>query len=213
MGAKKALLKSLLLIILIIILSLFGILWFDFLGVIQAKSFFATMYKLMGRAPQTARSVSGLDDLELFDKDDDILKKRAQALKLEKEALSKRESDVAEKEQANILVAQELEDERLAFEEEKKTFNNRVKKYDDKYIRIEQLVSQFNGMAPAKAVDILVEMCSTDKQYVVDVLRAADDIAERDGTASNVSYWLSLMPKNISGELARLLVVKPANLE
>ncbi|MCR5217502.1 flagellar protein FlbB [Treponema sp.] len=213
MGAKKSLLKSLLLIILIIILSLFGILWFDILNVINAKSFFAPLYKLIGLAPQTSRTVTDLDDIEIFDKDEDILKKRMQSISIQKEELDKRAQSISEQEEANLLVAQELEDERLAFEEEKKTFNNRVKKYDDKYIRIEQLVSQLNSMAPKNAVAILVDMCKTDKQYVVDILRTADEIAQRDGTASNTSYWLSLMPVDVSGELGKLLVVKPVSLD
>lgn len=213
MGVKKSLLKSLFLIILIIILSLFGILWFDYLNVINAKSFFAPFYRLIGLQTQTSVTVTDLDNLEIFDKDDDILKKRMQSISIQKEELDKRSKSISEQEEANLLIAQELEDERLAFEEEKKTFNNRVKKYDDKYVRIEQLVLQLNNMAPKNAVAILVDMCSTDKQYVVDILRTADELAGRNGTASNTSYWLSLMPVDVSGELGKLMVVKPSSLD
>ena len=42
------------LILIIIILVLGGLLWFDYLGIINAKSVFSPVYKLMGKDVQTS---------------------------------------------------------------------------------------------------------------------------------------------------------------
>ena len=48
MGFGKSFGKTLVLLILVIILILGGLLWFDYLGVIQAKKLFAPFYRLIG---------------------------------------------------------------------------------------------------------------------------------------------------------------------
>ena len=52
MGFGKSFGKTLVLLILVIILILGGLLWFDYLGVIQAKKLFAPFYRLIGKEPQ-----------------------------------------------------------------------------------------------------------------------------------------------------------------
>ena len=65
----KVLGKSIVLIILIIILVFFGLMWFDYLGVVRAKKIFAPVYKLIGLQPQTTETVSSPDDLAEDDLD------------------------------------------------------------------------------------------------------------------------------------------------
>ena len=214
MGRKKYLGKSILLILLIAILVFFGLLWFDYIGAVSTKQTFSWFYKLLGLTPQTSVSASGVDDLEFFDIDEDRLAFGLESVELMREELNKREVEIRQSEDQNARIALELEDEKKAFEEEKKTLNNRVQKYDDKSKRIENAVAQFNGMLPEKAVDIMVQMSRDGKdQEVIDILRRTDEIAEETGTSSMVSYWLSLMPKETSAELLRKLVAKPTKLD
>lgn len=64
MSRGKTIGKSVLLILLILILSLFGVVWFDFIGVIQAKKYFAPLYKLLHLTPQTSVSATEGNELE-----------------------------------------------------------------------------------------------------------------------------------------------------
>ena len=209
MSAGKAFGKSILLIILIIILVLFGTLWFDYLGIIHAKKSFAPLFKLVGLAPQTSLTDSNPEQLVEADLDNDRFAKRLEALEIRSEELLKRESDVKLAEDANAQVALELEDKEKTLEEREKTFNNLVKKYDDRSVNIEQIVANLNGMPPKNAVAILVAM---DDQDVIDVLRKADEVAAASGQASTVAYWLSLMPGERAAEIQRKMANKPLSI-
>ena len=210
MSRGSALGKSLLLIILIIILALGGLLWFDFLGIIHAKKIFAPVYRLFGLAPQTSEIISNPDSLVQADLDNDRFRKRLEALDIRTEELDKRESDLVTAENSNSQMAQELEDRRNSLDEQEKTLNSRLKKYDDRSANIEQIVADLNGMQPVKAVAILNEM---DDQDVIDVLRKATEVAQRNGSASLVAYWLSLMPAERAAVIERKMANKPLHME
>lgn len=209
MSGAKVLGKSILLLILIVILVLFGTLWFDYLGIIHAKKSFAPLFKLVGLAPQTSVTASSVKELVEADLDNDRFAKRLEALEIRAEELAKRESDVAIAEDANAQVALELEDKEKTLLEREKTFNNLVKKYDDRSVNIEQIVANLNGMPPKNAVAILVAM---DDQDVIDVLRKADEVAAASGEASTVAYWLSLMPGERAAEIQRKMANKPLSI-
>ena len=54
----KSLGKSIVLLMLIIIMALGGLLWFDYLGVVRVKTVFTPLYKLMGKTMQTSGTAS-----------------------------------------------------------------------------------------------------------------------------------------------------------
>ena len=209
MSNAKVLGKSILLIILILVLVLFGLLWFDYLGIIHAKRAFSPLFKLAGLSPQTSVSASSSKELVEADLDNDRFAKRLEALDIRSQELAKRESEVKEREDANAQIAQELEDKEKTQAEREKTFNNLVKKYDDRRVNIEQIVANLNGMPPKSAVGILIEM---DDQDVIDVLRRADEIAAASGESSTVAYWLSLMPSDRAAEISRKMANKPLSI-
>ena len=200
--------KSIVLIMLIIIMTLGGLLWFDYLGVINSKKVFAPVYKLMGRDPQV--SVASTSSAPITgDLDQERLEKQREALELWREELDKREAEVSQKEKANEQIASELSNREKSQEEREKTFNQTVKKYDDKNVNIEQIALNLNGMRPEAAVNILLAM---DDQVVIDVLRKVEELAKRSGTASLGSYWLSLMPAERAAEIQRKSLSKPSSL-
>ncbi|MBE6351319.1 MAG: flagellar protein FlbB [Treponema bryantii] len=209
MSFKKNFGKSFVLILIIVILVLGGLLWFDYLGIIKAKSFFSPLYKLMGKEPQTSVTATQSNPL-VANLDEDRLKKQREALDIFKEELDKREADVQAAEKQSAQIALELAEREKNQEEREKTFNQTVKKYDDKNINVEQIANNLNGMRPEAAVDILIAM---DDQTVIDVLRKVEEIAVRDGSASMGSYWLSLMPSERAAEIQRKMISKPETLE
>lgn len=202
--------KSILLLILLVIVVLGGLLWFDYLGFIHTKSLFAPVYKLMGMAPQTSKTVSSPDSLVEADLDNDRFAKRLESLDMRVEELDKREADIKISEESNAQIAQELTDRQIAQEEREKTFNLEQKKYDDRRVNIEQIVQNLEGMQPVNAVKILTEM---DDQDVIDVLRRAEEDHKAAGTSSMVAYWLSMMDEKRAAEIHRKMANKPLSID
>lgn len=210
MAKNRILGKSILLIILIIILVLFGLLWFDFLGVIPAKKLFAPFFKLVGLTPQTSTTVTSIEGEGEADLDDDRYAKRLEALEIRSQELDQLETDLRSSESSNAQIAQELEDRAAELDEREKTFNAEVEKYRSYWSNIEQIVQNLEGMQPAKAVAILAEM---DDQMIVDVFRRAEEDAAAAGTSSLVAYWLSLMEPTRAAVINRKLVNKPQSID
>lgn len=200
--------KSIVLIMLIIVMALGGLLWFDYLGFIHVKSVFVPVYKLMGKDPQTSVTATSTKPIT-SDLDQSRLDKQREALSILEEELSQRESDIEQKEKLNEQIALELSEREKSQEEREKTFNNILKQYDDKEVNIEQIALNLNGMRPEAAVNILLAM---DDQNVIDVLRKVEEIAKRDGASSMGSYWLSLMPADRAAEIQRKMLSKPEKL-
>lgn len=201
--------KSIVLIMLIIIMVLGGLLWFDYLGVVHVKSVFSPLYKLMGKTPQTSVTVTSSKPV-VIDLDQDRINKQREALDLRTEELNKREDEISKKEKLNEQIALELTNREKTQEEREKTFNRKVKQYDDKNVNIEQIAANLNGMQPQAAVNILIAM---DDQNVIDVLRKVEEIAARNGSSSMGSYWLSLMPAERAAEIQRKMLSKPDSLK
>lgn len=201
--------KSFVLLILIIILALAGLMWFDFLGVIHAKTVFSPVYRMLHLQPQTSVSSSSSKPLTA-DLDQDRLDKQREALDIYREELDKREEDVSLIEKQNEQIAQELENREKSLEDREKTFNNAVKQHDDIDRNIEQIAANLEGMQPKSAVSILTEL---DDQMAIDVLRKVDERAQAAGTSSMVAYWLSLMPADHAARLQRKSASKPTSLD
>ena len=144
------------------------------------------------------------------DLDEDRLAKRLEALNVYAEELDKREQDIAAKEAENLQITQKLEEMRVALEEREKTFNNEVKKYDDRNVNIEQNAKNLNSMRPADAVEILNAM---DDQDVIDTLRKVEEMAAAAGKNSQVSNWLSMMPPERVAALQRKMTNKPLSIQ
>ena len=209
MSFKKSLGKSFVLLIIILILIVGGLLWFDYLGVVHVKNIFAPLYTLMHKTPQTSTTATQSKPL-VANLDEDRLLKQREALDIYKEELEKREADIEAVEKQNEQVSAELAEREKNQEEREKTFNSTVKKYDDKNINVEQIAKNLNGMRPEASVAILVAM---DDQTVIDVLRKVEEIAAAEGTSSMGSYWLSLMPSDRAAEIQRKMINKPESLD
>ena len=189
-------------------MALGGLLWFDYLGVVNARSLFSPLYKAMGKEPQNSVTSTSSKPI-VADLDQDRINKQLEAIEIQRQELSRREEDVAQREKLNEQIATELSNREKSQEEREKTFKQNIKKYDDKNVNIEQIAANLNGMAPQNSVSILLAM---DDQVVIDVLRKVEEIAKRTGTASMGSYWLSLMPAERAAEIQRKMLSKPESL-
>lgn len=104
MSFKQSFGKSFLLIIVILILIVGGLLWFDYLGVVHVKSVFAPVYKILKKSPQTSQTYTQ-SDLLTANLDEDRLFKQREALSILQEELDKREADIQAMEMKNEQVA------------------------------------------------------------------------------------------------------------
>ena len=105
--AAKSFGKSIVLILIILILIVGGLLWFDRLGVVNVKSLFSPVYKVLHKEAQTSQTASQSKPL-VANLDEDRLKKQREANDIYKEELDKREADIAALEAQNAQIAAEL---------------------------------------------------------------------------------------------------------
>jgi flagellar protein FlbB len=206
-GRPRVLGRIVLLLAMILALVVGGIVWFDYLGLIDAKAFMAPAYRLLGvktrtAAPARADSPALLEE-ERYAKRLESLSARSEELDARANGLDKRDSEVAQK-------AQELDDRGKAIDDQEKSFNDKVKQYDNRKANIDQNAQYLVGMPPAKAVDILKAM---DDQTVIDLFHAVEERAKAAGESSLVSVWLAGMPPDRSATLQRKMAAKPSSLE
>ena len=198
--------RIIILLILIIILVGGGILWFDYLNVIDAKTILAPFYRFIGKEGRTQPSVPAGTTLNINDERYLIL---VEAMDMREMELNRKESDIKNRQGEIEQMAQELEERQKALEEQEKSFNARLGEADIKSRNVEQNARYLVGMPPERAVGILAAM---DDQDVIDVLRKTDEIAQAEGNVSIVPFWLSLLPPARAAELNRKMATRPPNL-
>lgn len=206
-GRQRILGRVIVLLMMIVALVVAGLFWFDYLGLIDAKSAFAPVLKLFGKATRSGAALPA-DSPTLLD--DERWAKQLEAVEALRQELDQRDATAAEREAAIEAMAQEIKDREEALAERENSFNSLTQRYDDRKANVEQNARYLNGMPPADAVEILVSM---DDQTVIDILRSVEELAAKSGEASIVSYWLSLMPADRSAEIQRKMNAKPASLD
>lgn len=202
--AKKGVLGRVIVLLLLIIILIFaGLWWFDYLGLIRARNTFAPLYSMLGIEPETT---VGFETLEAADLDEDRYTRRLEALDVRSKELDQREVSLGDQEATIQQKMQELDERQLALDEKEKTFNETVNQYDNIRVNVEQNARYLIGMPPQNAVAILLNM---EDQDIIDTFRMVEEIAQKQGTTSMVSYWLSLMPADRAATLQRKMAIKP----
>lgn len=192
-------LKVLLLALLIIVLVVGGLVWFDFIGLINVKDQLAPITRLFGVRPRS--EIADPDDIYLLDRE--RLLKQQEAMDLKYDEINVRmaalESTGAElKQRADYLAEQES-----ALKEKENSLNQALKRYENEEENLRQSARYLMGMEPEKAVDQLVTM---DEYDAVNLLRTSERLAQESGEASLVAYWLSLMDPQKSASLQEKLI-------
>jgi flagellar protein FlbB len=200
--------RVIVLLLLIVVLAVGGIMWFDYLNVIDAKTVLAPVYRLIGLAPRSGDPLVPEEEISL---DAERLAIRLEALELRGFEMYKQEEDIISRQGEIEQMAQELADREKALNERENSFNAMVEASEIRDRNIEQNARLLNGMQPARAVGIMAAM---DDQDVIDVFRKTEEIAQAEGTTSIVSYWLSLMAETPEGaaraaELQRKMAGRP----
>ena len=206
-GKPRVLGRIILLVLMILALIAGGLVWFDYLGLIEAKSLLGPAYRAFGIGARKSAPISASSPALL---EDERIGKRLEALEARSDELDQKQGDVEKKDAEIGQKAQELEERGKALDDKEKSFNDKVKQYENRKVNVEQNALYLKSMPPAQAVEILKAM---DDQTVIDILRSVEEQAKAAGEDSIVSYWLSMMPAERSATIQRKMTVKPTGLE
>jgi flagellar protein FlbB len=211
-GGGRILGRVIVLLILIVAMAGGGLVWFDYLNVIDAKTVLAPLYRFIGREGRRGPEPPAEEPLDL---DAERLAVRLEALELRDMELSGREQDIDSRYGEIEQMAQELEQRQKALDERENSFNALRQEAENRDRNVEQNARYLTGMPPAEAVNIIAAM---DDQDAIDVFRKTEEIARAEGTTSIVSYWLSLMARTAEGaaraaELQRKMAGRPPSLD
>ena len=215
-GRTRIIGRVIVLLLLILILVGGGILWFDYLNVIDAKNFLSPVYRVLRNVPllnkilppgEGRTQISSSD--EMLNLDAERFAVRMEALELRNMELDKQERDIQNRHGQIEQMAQELEERQKAQDEREKSFNDLLSDAEIKDRTVERNAINLTSMPPERAVGILSAM---DDQDVIDVFRKTDQLAGENGSASIVPYWLSLMESQRAAELSRKMVSRPSSL-
>ncbi|MDR0624387.1 MAG: flagellar protein FlbB [Treponema sp.] len=210
-GVSRIIGRVVVLLLLILIMAGGGIVWFDYLNLIDAKTVLAPLYRFIGREGRTQPETGAGEILNL---DAERLAVRLEALELRNMELNTQEQELRNRYGEIEQMAQELEERQKALDERENSFNAVAQEAEIKSRNVEQNARYLTGMDPERAVGILTAM---DDQDAIDVFRKTEEIAQAEGTTSIVSYWLSLMAGTAEGaaraaELQRKMAGRPPGL-
>ncbi len=189
------------LFLLLVVLTLGGIIWFDYLGIVDAKSIISPVYRLLGF--QKRSSVASADDPNLLDRE--RLAKEQDALALRQQDLDTRSAALAGKEKELNQLGQDLNDRDAALTAREKAFNDQVKAFDNRRVNIAQNATYLTSMPPANAVAIMTKMGDQD---VIDIFRTVEQQAQKAGVDSVVPLWLSMLSADKAADLQRKMAGK-----
>jgi flagellar protein FlbB len=187
-GKRRVFGRVVVMLIMILALVIGGLFWFDYLGLVDAKSIFSPVLRLAGLPVRTGQALPA-DSPTLLD--DERFAKQLSAVEAIRQELDQRDKATAERQAAVEAMAQEIADRTAMLDERENSFKQMTERYENRRANVEQNARYLTGMPPADAVKILA---ASDDQTVIDVLRAVEELAAKTGEASVVSYWLSLLP-------------------
>jgi len=198
--------RVIVLLLLVAVLAAGGIVWFDYLNVIDAKAVLSPLSRYIGLQ---GRSQPKTTEEEYLNLDAERLAIRLEALNLRNLEVDTRQKDLDSRYGEIEQMAQELEERQKALDERENSLRAQAADAENKDRNIEENARILNGMPPERAVGIMSAM---DDQDVIDVLRKSEELAKAAGSTSLVPYWLSLMDPKRAAELQRKMAGRPQSL-
>ena len=201
--------KTIILLLLIAIMSMGGIFWFDYLNIIDAKTVLAPVYKYIPFIEGEGRSQPAAESGEDLNLDAERLAVRLEALNLKSMEMDSHQMLLDSRFGEIEQMAQELEVRQKMIEEMEKTLRAQAFDAENKERNVEQNARYLTGMKPDDAVRILSELGDQD---VIDMFRKTEELAQAEGTASLVPVWLSRLQPARAAELQRKMAGRPPSL-
>lgn len=195
--------KIIFLVVLILALIIGGLIWLDYLGLVEVKEQMAPITSLFGIEPRSTIE----EPFSPMLLDSDRLSKERLAMTVERRSLEAKIEELRLREASLDQKESELKEKELSLEERQKSLIEALSQYDNKVANLEQTALYMMGMPPNEAVSIMNEY---DVRDLVDLLRTSERLSREAGEESLVAYWLSIMSDKVrAAEIQRLLVEKP----
>jgi flagellar protein FlbB len=195
--------KNLLLLFLIAAVASGGLVWFDYLNVIDIKTVLAPIYNKLGL---NGRSQPEVEKGEVVNLDAERLAVRLEMIELRNLEILKKEEEFTKKQSEIEQIAAALEEDRTALEDMMKSTTENASIEEVRNRHIEENARNLNNMPPQSAVAIITAM---DDQMAIDVIRKTEELAKATGGASIVPFWYTLMPPARAAELQRKIAERP----
>ena len=193
--------RIIVLILVVLVLSVGGLLWFNYLGIIDARAMVAPVASLFGVS--TSPDVDPNDDAILLDSL--RLAKREQAMILMSEEISRRERALEDSAAELALLQDEIRGREAELQDREISFNQRVREDENRRARVEQISRNLTGMPPENAVAILQGF---EDQLLIETLQITERIATEAGEFSLVPFWLSQFPPQRVAEIQRKMTIR-----
>ncbi|THB68870.1 MAG: flagellar protein FlbB [Spirochaetaceae bacterium] len=190
------------LIFLILVFSIAGSIWFDYVGIIDISGLYAPVFRLIGLETRSERLRA--DDPGIID--NIRLQKEREALLLREQELENQLEELEIKEQELVRTMAEIEEREAVLQEREKSFNQRVSQYDNRRENLIQNSRDLTNMRLESAVAILQ---GYDDQLLIETLRVTEELAQAAGEMSLVSVWLSSFPPERAAEIQRKMTIRP----
>ena len=187
--------------LLVLVLLVGGTLWFNYLGLIDARGLVAPVAGLFGIGRPT--EVDPADDAILLDSA--RLAKREQALVLMSEDIARRERELEDATTDLARLRDEIEARESELRDREISFNQRLREDENRRARVEQISRNLTGMPPDNAVAILQDF---DDQLLIETLQVTEERAEAAGEFSLVPFWLSQFPPQRAAEIQRKMTIR-----
>ncbi len=190
------------LVLLILVLALGGLVWFDYLGLVDARRQLSPVFRLLGLGGMAGRgaALAAEDPEDPFLLEKERLAKEVEALAVRTEELDRRQAELTQREQEATQIQEQLEEKGKAVEDREKMLSDREEQIENRRVNLQQNSEYLLGMPPKNAVPILLAM---DDMEVIDIFRMTEEKAKATGELSVVAYWLSLMPAERAAALQR----------
>jgi len=201
--------KSLLLLLLVIVLAIGGLMWFDYLNVIDAKHVLSPIYRFIPFISGEPRTQPRVSADEILNLDTERLNIRLEALELQRMEMDTIRRELYSQRGEIVQMAQELEERQNALDERENSLRAERLDAENRTRNIEQNARYLTGMPPQNAVNIIAAL---DDQDAIDIIRKTEEIAQAEGTMSIVAFWFSLMDPMRAAELQRKMAGRPASL-
>jgi len=187
--------KSLYLIVLIIFISLTGLFWMDYIGLMNFSSVINKFKTESPSVMETKGDEPSLIAREEFEKEKLRLKERIEALDKREAAISEREKELNEQKEKLAEIKKGIAMEKIKFSNEKKRYSGYKKNVSD-------LANKISNMPPQSSVKIMINWEDT---LIIDVLRKMDADAKELGKQSITSYLITLFPAEKASRILYLM--------
>ena len=138
------------------------------------------------------------------------IRKQEEALDLKYQDLTGKQDELAKLDLTISQKTADITEREKAQDDREKSFNEKLKAYDNRKANLVRISQDLTSMKPAAAVKI---MNGYDDQLLIDILRTTQELADAAGATSLVSVWLSQLDPARTAEIQRKMTLKPPATE